>query len=241
MIACDQLERRFRGPAGEVTALAGVSLVIGRGEFVVIKGPSGCGKSTLLLTLGGMQRPGAGSVRFDGQDLYAIPATQRNRIRATKIGFVFQLFHLIPYLTVRENILAGIPPGGASAAPLARIDELIGQLGLTERARLRPGTLSAGERQRAALARALIKQPAVILADEPTGNLDPVNAAEVFRFLGAYQRAGGTVVVATHGQDAAAYATQTLHMAAGLLVSDPRTGLSSVPSNVPVPLVSTYS
>ncbi len=241
MIVCEQLERRFRGPAGEVTALAGVSLSIGRGEFVVIKGPSGCGKSTLLLTLGGMQRPSAGSVRLDDCDVYAIPSPQRNRIRAAKIGFVFQLFHLIPYLTVRENILAGLPPGDASPPPLARIDELIDQLGLSDRAGLRPGTLSAGERQRTALARALIKQPAMILADEPTGNLDPVNAAEVFRFLGAYQRGGGTVVVVTHGQDAASYASQTLHMAAGRLISPPRPNLSGAPANGPIPPISNYS
>ena len=111
MIVCEQIERRFRGPDGEVAALAGVSLSINRGEFVVIKGPSGCGKSTLLLMLGGMHRPSSGQVRLGGRDLYALPAGERNRIRADEIGFVFQLFHLIPYLTVRENIAAGLPPG----------------------------------------------------------------------------------------------------------------------------------
>ncbi len=240
MIVCENLQRSFRGPAGEINALAGVSLSIGRGEFVVIKGPSGCGKSTLLLTLGGMQRPASGRLRFDDCDLYEIPASRRNRIRATKIGFVFQLFHLIPYLTVRENILAGLPPNEAAAQPLARVDELIDLLGLRPRAGLRPGTLSVGERQRTALARALVKQPALILADEPTGNLDPHNAAEVFRFLGAYQREGGTVVVVTHGQDAAPYATQTLHMAEGRL-GPPQPGPPRAQSNAPTPPFSNNS
>ncbi|HSH16160.1 MAG TPA: ABC transporter ATP-binding protein, partial [Verrucomicrobiae bacterium] len=206
MIVCDQIERRFPGARGEVAALAGVSLTVERGEFVAVKGPSGCGKSTLLLALGGMQRPSAGRVVLEGQDLYALPAPHRNRIRAERIGFVFQLFHLIPFLTVRENIVAGLPPGTPAAEPARRIDELMDQLGLQQRAGERPGTLSAGERQRVALARALIKRPALILADEPTGNLDPENAGEVFRHLAAFQHAGGTVVVVTHGNDAQPHA-----------------------------------
>ncbi len=221
MLLCEQLERRFGGPAGEVAALAGVSLRIDRGEFVVIKGPSGCGKSTLLLTMGGMQRPSRGNLLFLDQNLYEMPAARRNRVRSKHIGFVFQLFHLIPYLTVRENILAGLPPGDSSRLPLERVDDLMSELGLGHRALHKPGSLSAGERQRTALARALIKKPDVILADEPTGNLDPVNAAYVFRFLGEYHRSGGTVVVVTHGQDAAGYASRTLHMASGRLSADP--------------------
>jgi putative ABC transport system ATP-binding protein len=217
MIVCEQIERRFPGATGDVLALAGLDLSIARGEFVVVKGPSGCGKSTLLLTVGGMQRPSAGRVLLEGTDLYALSAPARNRVRAERLGFVFQLFHLMPYLTVRENVLAGLPPGSRVADFMSRADELLQQLGLQARAQARPGTLSAGERQRVALARALIKQPAVILADEPTGNLDPANAAEVFRHLAAYRQAGGTVVVVTHGNDAAPHASRTIQLVAGRL------------------------
>lgn len=218
MIQCDNIERKFRAPGGEVAALDGVSLSISRGEFVVIHGPSGCGKSTLLLVMGGMQRPGSGRVVLNGTDLYALSGSARNRLRSTTVGFVFQLFHLIPYLTVRENILAGLPVSGETASLAAKVDELIARLGLASRSASRPGTLSAGERQRVAMARALIKRPALILADEPTGNLDPENAAEVFRHLAEYQKAGGTVVVVTHGGDAARHAGKTIHMKAGRIV-----------------------
>lgn len=229
MIVCEHIERRFPGATGEVLALAGLDLSIARGEFVVVKGPSGCGKSTLLLALGGMQRPSAGRVLFDGTDLYALPAPARNRVRAERIGFVFQLFHLMPYLTVRENVLAGLPPGSRAADFTTCADELLQELGLQSRAQARPGTLSAGERQRVALARALIKKPAVILADEPTGNLDPANAAEVFRHLAAYRQDGGTVVVVTHGNDAAPHASRTIQLVAGRLAESALANLSVQP------------
>lgn len=232
MIVCEKVERRFPGATGEVAALAGVSVTIARGEFVVIKGPSGCGKTTLLLAMGGMQRPSAGRVNFEGRDLYALSAPERNRLRAERVGFVFQLFHLVPYLTVRENILSGLPTGSDVAAAATRVETLLRQLGLSERAAARPGTLSAGERQRTALARALVKQPALILADEPTGNLDPANAAEVFRHLAAFHQAGGTVVVVTHGNDAAPHTTRTLNLVAGRLVNADRSINSPVANPV---------
>lgn len=217
MIACEQLSRRFRGPDREVAALDNVSLAVARGEFVVIKGASGSGKSTLLLALGGMQRPSHGRVLLDGRELYSLSPSERNQRRATSIGFVFQLFHLIPYLSVRENILAGLPDGADRTVSGQRADALIASLGLKSRARHLPGTLSAGERQRTALARALVKQPSVILADEPTGNLDPANAAEVFKHLDAFRRGGGTVLVVTHGDDAAPFAQRTLRLESGRL------------------------
>lgn len=218
MIACEQLSRRFRGPDRDVAALDNVSLSVERGEFVVIQGASGSGKSTLLLALGGMQRPSQGRVLLDRRELYALAPAERNQLRAKSIGFVFQLFHLIPYLTVRENILAGLPGNVGREAARQRADALIASLGLAARARHLPGTLSAGERQRTALARALVKQPSVILADEPTGNLDPANAAEVFKHLDAFRRDGGTVVVVTHGDDAAPFAQRTLRLDAGRLI-----------------------
>jgi len=216
MFRCDHITRVFGGPNGEVTGLRDVSLTVDRGEFVVVHGSSGSGKSTLLLTIGGMLRPTSGRVLLRGQDLYAAGAAIRSAIRAQSIGFVFQLFHLVPYLRVAENVVAGLPPG-------KRVDirrdllPLLDQLGLGHRADHYPGTLSAGERQRVALARALIKQPEVILADEPTGNLDAENAGIVFRFLAKYQQGGGTVILITHGNDAAGYATRTLRMEHGQL------------------------
>ena len=213
MVSCEHLVRTFATRAGPFAALDDVSFRVARGEFLAVQGPSGSGKSTLLLALGGMLRPSSGTVAVDGQDPYAMSSAARARFRAAKIGFVFQLFHLVPYLDVRRNILAGLPRVDAAARD--RVEELIAELGLSPRAGAAPATLSAGERQRVALARALAKQPPLILADEPTGNLDPDNAAAVFRRLAAYQRAGGTVIVVTHGTDAATHANRVLRLRAG--------------------------
>ncbi len=219
MIDCDDISREFPTRGGVVRALDGVGLQVARGEFVTIKGASGSGKSTLLLTLGGMQRPSRGTVRLDGSDIYALPPAQRTTLRASGVGFVFQLFHLLPYLDALENVLTGIPPGPRSpdGAERKHALALLDQLGLADRAHHAPTTLSAGERQRVALARALIKKPPVILADEPTGNLDPSNAAAVFEHLAKFHQAGGTVVVVTHGTDADRYATRAFHLDHGKL------------------------
>ncbi|MBN8249814.1 MAG: ABC transporter ATP-binding protein [Verrucomicrobia bacterium] len=216
MLRCDQIRRRFQGPGGALTALEDVTFAADRGELVVIQGPSGSGKTTLLLTLGGLLRPDAGTMQVDDQDLYALSTAARSRFRARTIGFVFQLFHLVPYLSVLDNVLAGLP-GSVDGAARRRTAALLEELGLTARLAHRPATLSAGERQRTALARALVKEPAVILADEPTGNLDPENAALVFRRLDAFRREGGVVVAVTHGQDAAPHATRTLRLERGRL------------------------
>lgn len=214
MLTCERVERTFQGPSGVVHGLRDLDLEVRRGEFIAIHGPSGSGKSTLLLTLGGMLRPSTGRVTLDGQDLYALNAGARNRLRSTAIGFVFQLFHLVPYLTVRDNILAGLP-NTADTGAKQRVEILIEELGLASRARHFPATLSAGERQRTALARAMAKQPKLILADEPTGNLDTENSAIVFSHLTRFQRQGGTVLVVTHGRDADAHANRVLHLENG--------------------------
>lgn len=214
MLEVHQLVRTFRGARGPVEALAEIDLRVEPGEFVVVRGPSGSGKSTLLLTLGGMLRPSSGRVSHGGRDLYAMSAGERARWRAREVGFVFQLFHLVPYLNVLDNILAGMP-GSVDAATREQAAGWLETVGLTHRREHLPGTLSAGERQRVALARALARRPSLILADEPTGNLDPDNAARVFGELARFQKGGGTVVVVTHGSDAAPFATRTLQMAAG--------------------------
>jgi len=222
MIRCAQLTKTYATRAGPVRALDAVDLAVQAGEFVCVRGPSGCGKTTLLLSLGGLLRPSSGRVLVEGADLYALSARDRARFRAAKIGFVFQMFHLAPYLTVAENVLLaarGLFGVRASAWP-ARAVELLTQLGLGGRVGHKPGELSAGERQRTALARALLNQPQLLLADEPTGNLDPDNATAVFERLKAFHRAGGTVVAVTHGAAAEPYATRICRMREGRLVED---------------------
>lgn len=207
---------------GEVRSLDRLSLEVSAGEFVVLRGPSGCGKTTLLLTAGGMLRPSSGRVTLAGRDLYASSPRERNRLRGQMLGFVFQMFHLLPYLSVRDNVLLAANVGRREApAARQRAGDLLKLLGLEARELHRPAALSTGERQRTAIARALLNRPRLLLADEPTGNLDPENAAEVFRHLEIFHKAGGTILLVTHGMGADAYADQVLHMRAGAIsVSD---------------------
>ncbi len=183
----------------EVKAVDGISLEIAKGELVSVNGPSGCGKTTLLLIAGGLMSPDSGKVLLGGMDLYALPPEERDRERALRVGFVFQQFYLIPYLTVTENIL--IPSVGSGTWSLSlreRAMELITRLNLDHRADHKPGELSTGERQRAALARALINKPSVLFADEPTGNLDDDNAEIVLDHIAGYADEGAAVLLVTH-------------------------------------------
>lgn len=207
----------FDGPEGKVTALDEASFSVSPGEFLAVRGPSGCGKTTLLLTAGGLLRPSAGQVSLDGQDPYMLSSEMRSRMRASMIGFVFQQFHLIPYLTVRQNIMA---PSLALPAKEAvqRTQELVSNFGLDDRAGHVPAQLSTGQRQRTALARALLNKPKIILADEPTGNLDEDNADIVFDYLDKYVSDGGCVLLVTHDVRAAAHATKTLQMSQGRVI-----------------------
>ena len=218
MIRCDEVTKIFRKNGSEVTSLDRFTAEVAEGEFVAVRGPSGCGKTTLLLTLGGMQRPSAGSVQLGGRDLYALSPAERAGLRSSEIGFVFQMFHLVPYLDLLGNVLLACP-GKSSAEVRRRAGGLLDELGLADRASHRPGELSAGERQRLAVARALLNRPKLILADEPTGNLDPENAAEVIRHLAEFHRGGGTVVLVTHGASADAHADRTLRLDQGQLKS----------------------
>ena len=219
MIRCDEVTKIFRKNGSEVTSLDRFTAKVAEGEFVAVRGASGSGKTTLLLTLGGMQRPSAGSVQLAGRDLYALSPAERARLRSSEIGFVFQMFHLVPYLDLLGNVLLACP-GKPSAEVRQRASGLMDELGLADRASHRPGELSAGERQRLAVARALLNRPKLILADEPTGNLDPENAAEVIRHLAEFHRGGGTVVLVTHGSAADAHADRTLRLEQGRLVAN---------------------
>jgi putative ABC transport system ATP-binding protein len=204
---------------GEVRILDRLSLEVKAGEFVVLRGPSGCGKTTLLLTAAGMLRPTSGRVTVDGQDLYALSGRERNRFRGQHVGFVFQMFHLLPYLNVRENILlAANANRGNASATRERARDLVKRLGLEPREQHSPAALSTGERQRTAIARALLNQPKLLLADEPTGNLDEDNAQIVFGYLSQYVDDGGCVLLVTHDARAAEHATRTLQMREGQIV-----------------------
>ena len=223
MLEIRDLSKRYPGAAGRrsppVAALDGVSLSLASGEFVAVQGPSGCGKSTLLLTAGGLLAPTGGSVSFQGQDIYGMSPDGRARWRAQQIGFVFQQFHLIPYLSVLDNVMAPALAWRLPDAP-RRAVELLDRFGLADRAQHVPAMLSTGEQQRTALARALLHQPQLLLCDEPTGNLDAQSARVVLDCLVEFQHNGGAVLLVTHDAEAAAAASRGLWLNNGRLVSD---------------------
>ncbi len=191
--------RRGRTP---VTALRDADLCVRAGDLRFVHGPSGSGKSTLLLCAGGLLHPESGTVKLCGKDVYACPPEARSALRAAEIGFVFQQFHLIPYLNVRDNILAPTLALTANANDIStRADALIDRFGLTHRTDHPPAELSIGERQRVALARALLNQPKLLLADEPTGNLDAENGERVIDYLRAFARDGGAVLIVSHDRN----------------------------------------
>jgi ABC-type lipoprotein export system ATPase subunit len=227
MVELKNITKTYRTRRGDVQALRDVNLRIEKGEFVVLCGPSGSGKTTLLMTVAAMLRPTAGSVCVEQRDLYAMSIRDRAKFRARNIGFVFQMFHLVPYLNIVENVLlARHSPGGLAGGPSAAdggteapkeqgAEELLRRFGLAERASHKPAELSAGEKQRAAMARALFNRPRIILADEPTGNLDPANAESVLGHLSEFHRDGGTVIVATHGPAAGRFADRVIYLRNG--------------------------
>jgi ABC-type lipoprotein export system ATPase subunit len=216
MLSLQNLTKTYRTWAGEVKALDGVSLDIDKGEFVAVCGPSGSGKTTLLMMIAAMLRPSGGTVRFEQRDVYEMTGPARARFRAETIGFVFQMFHLVPYLNVLENTLLAAGAVRRNGQK-TRAKTLLQRLGLEHRLAHRPSELSAGEKQRTAIARALLNQPKLILADEPTGNLDPENARCVLRHLQDFQKDGGTVIMATHGPAAQEFATRTVNLREGRL------------------------
>ena len=214
MLSVENITKVYRKPENEVRALDGVSLNVNSGEFVAVEGPSGSGKSTLLFTAGSLLAPDDGQILINDRNPYALSFDERARFRAKEVGFVFQQFHLIPYLTVLENILT---PSILLKAenPHESAMQLIERFGLAERVHHVLAELSTGERQRTALARAFINSPSLILADEPTGNLDRENAEIVIRSLVEFADTGGSVLLVTHDAYAVQYATRTLRFEKG--------------------------
>jgi ABC-type lipoprotein export system ATPase subunit len=194
-----------------VTALASIDLTVGAGEFVAVQGPSGSGKTTCLLIAGGLLRPDSGRALLDGHDLHAMGRNQLAAFRSQNIGFVFQQYHLIPYLSVLENILAPEAARGRTNNQ-ARGRALAGQFGLDHRLDHTPAELSSGEKQRTALARALLFRPRILLADEITGNLDRVNAQIVLGYLREYVKTGGSVLLVTHDREIASRADRVEYL-----------------------------
>jgi putative ABC transport system ATP-binding protein len=211
------------GAEPPVLALAGVSFTVDRGELVAIVGPSGSGKSTLLHLMGTLDRPSSGIVLLTGLDVARMTDRELSALRATRIGFVFQQFFLAEHATALDNVADGLLYSGASAsARRTQAAEALARVGLDHRAGFRPTQLSGGERQRVAIARALVGQPAIVLADEPTGNLDTASTLEVLQIFADLNAAGRTIVMITHEHDVAAHAKRVIALADGEIISDER-------------------
>src|SRR6185312_2398744 len=212
---------KIYGEQPPVPALRGVSFSVQRGELVAIVGPSGSGKSTLLHVMGTLERPTDGVVRIGGVDAAQLDDRELSRLRARRIGFVFQQFFLAEHATVRENVADGLLYAGAPAGErYRRADEALERVGLAHRASFKPTKLSGGERQRVAIARAVVGSPAIVLADEPTGNLDQATGAAILDLLAQLNRAGTTIIVVTHDEAVAARMHRQVRMLDGRIVSD---------------------
>jgi putative ABC transport system ATP-binding protein len=221
MIQLDKVSRSFQVGDQQVLALREVSLSIAAGEYIAIMGPSGSGKSTLLNLLGLLDRADSGRYTLDGRDVTGLSEAESARVRREKIGFVFQFFHLVPRLTAAANValpllLAGVP----AAERKLRVAQLLAEVGLSERAEHLPSQLSGGQLQRVAIARAMSMHPALLLADEPTGNLDRATGREVMSVLEGLNQRGATLIVITHDQEVGARARRRIVMEDGRILSD---------------------
>jgi putative ABC transport system ATP-binding protein len=217
------LRRDYGHGEARVRAVDDVALEVARGESVAIVGPSGCGKSTLLYLLGGLERPTSGAISLAGDQIDRMPEARLARLRRHAVGFVFQAFHLVDELTALENVeLPTLLAGGSPSAARHRATELLEQIGLADRARHLPSELSGGQRQRVAIARALANEPTVVLADEPTGNLDSASTTDVLRLFDQLHLNGQTLVIVTHDERIAATADRLISMRDGAFVDETR-------------------
>ena len=221
MLALQSVSKTYTHRGRTVKALDNANLEVQNGDFIAVVGPSGSGKSTLLLTLGGMLSPASGRVLVDNESLYELGIEKRAELRRKKIGFVFQTFNLIPYLTALENVQVPLLLAGVDGrAQQERAASLLTRLGLADRLDHKPSELSVGQQQRVALARMLANDPAVVLADEPTGNLDPDTGGQIIDFLEEVNREGRTVVMVTHDMRAAQRAKRILKLVDGTITPD---------------------
>ena len=219
MIEIRDLQKTYRVGEIDVHALRGVDLSVARGEFVAIVGPSGSGKSTLFHILGGLTPPTSGSIHIDGRDLLGMTEAERTNLRKTGVGFVFQKYNLLPTLTAADNIEIARDIAQQKGPLDPQFDEILGLLGLKGRLHHKPRALSGGEQQRVAIARAIVNHPALLLADEPTGNLDTTNSEAVLGLLrDLNKRLGQTILMITHNPEAAAYADRIVKMRDGRVV-----------------------
>lgn len=217
------VQRSFGSGDAVVHALRGIDLEVARAEFVALMGPSGCGKSTLLHLLGGLDRPTAGQVEVDGHQLDQLDESERAVVRRRSIGFVFQAYNLVPNLTVADNVdLPGLLAGRPADEVATRRDELLELLGIAHRADALPATLSGGQQQRAAIARAVVNSPTVLLGDEPTGNLDSASGAQVLALLRRLHADGQTLVLVTHDPLVASFAGRVVFLRDGEVVDELR-------------------
>lgn len=223
MLSMRELSRIYRTETVETAALDGINLDIAEGEFVAIMGPSGCGKSTLLNVVGMLDSPTSGSYVFNGAEVAGLPEAKLADVRKRNIGFIFQSFNLVDELTVRENIeLALLYHNVPAAERRRRVDEVMDRVGIGHRAKHRPSQLSGGQQQRVAVARALVGNPKLILADEPTGNLDTQHGEEVMKMLQQLNREGSTIVMVTHSPGHADYAGRVVSMLDGRVLQERR-------------------
>ncbi|HTF62304.1 MAG TPA: ABC transporter ATP-binding protein [Edaphobacter sp.] len=219
MIHVQQLTKTYRVGEVDVHALRGVDLEVARGEFIAVVGSSGSGKSTLFNVLGGLTPPTAGNVQINGKDLAGMTNAERTNLRKKTVGFVFQKYNLLPTLSAEDNIRLVKYIGDGNTELDAPFKEVLTLLGITDRLKHKPRALSGGQQQRVAIARAIVNSPAILLADEPTGNLDSQNSMAVLKLMkDLNQRLGQTILMITHDQDAAAYADRKVHMRDGRIM-----------------------
>jgi putative ABC transport system ATP-binding protein len=220
VVAAEDVTRRYGAGETAVDALRGVSLNVSQGELVAVMGPSGSGKSTLMHILAGLDKPSSGNVAIAGTQIAKLSDTELTKLRRRRIGFVFQFFNLLPMLTAEENVVLPLSIAGEKADP-AWLADLLAKTGLRDRKTHRPSELSGGQQQRVAIARALISKPAIVFADEPTGNLDSKTSGEILDLMrDSVDSYGQTTVMVTHDSRAAAIADRVLFLADGLIVED---------------------